>query len=355
MKTFKTIICIILSVIVFGSLMPIALGDSDGSVYAGKEEQDYIYACSQSELSNVRSLLERHGIRLLKESITPVYTLDMLAFAANNTFEIKPSNYSTESGRWQVYKAKTVSENNGFAGNIGFFIKDGVAQLLYFTPSNIIEEIKNEVFPASCSYADHASRIAQLLGSNEIIPPENVRYVNVKGYKNELGDCFYVRVDGNGYFIPIGYISTVYAPAAATNAITISELKAKALEDEQNYIEHTIEMEEWRNEHPGESWIPVRSESESIVTIISGNSVENIIEVNKFFSNLFSSENTVVEPTQTPPGNTPLPEERTEQKAPAVTEKTNRFLYWVVPLTVILLAAGIYAAAVSINKRQKMQ
>lgn len=292
MKTIKTIICIILSVLVFGSLIPIVSGASDGSVYASQEEQDYIYSCSQMELSNVRSLLERYGIRLLKESITPVYTLDMLAFAANDVFEILPLEYSSESDCRQVYMAKTVFENNGFAGNIGFFIKDGVAQLLYLNPSNIIEEYKdNDMFQASCSYADHASRIAALLGSNEIIPPENVRYVHLKGYKHGLGDCFYVCVGGDGYFIPVGSISTEYVPVAVDNAITISELKAIALEDEEKYNEHTISMEEWRKAHPGESWHPVGSGSEGVVTIISSSSVDNIIAVNNFFSERCSSVN----------------------------------------------------------------
>lgn len=355
MKPIKTIICIILSVIVFGSLMPIASGEPGGSVYASQEEQEYIYACSQNELSNVRSLLERYGIRLLKETITPVYTLDMLAFAANDVFEILPAEFSIVSDSRQVYLAKTVSANNDFAGNICFCIEDGVAQLLNLNPSNIIEDYKdNATFQASCSYADHASRIAALLGSDEIIPPENVRFVHLNGYQLSYGDCFYVSIDGEGYFIPVGSISTEYVSAAVDKAITMSELKAMALEDEEKYNEHTIAMEEWRKEHPGSSWVPVHSGSEGDVTIIPGSSVDNIIEVNKFFADQIQPDNTA-EPTETPPDNTPLPEEEIGQNDPAATEKTNRYLYWVVPLAVILLAAGIFAAAVSIRKRRKKQ
>lgn len=322
----------------------------ESSVYASEDVQEYVYNCTQVETSDAYVTMNYRHIRLLKETITPVYILDLFDYAANDTFELKPFLLTVLPNNPQVYYAKTVTEENAFYGTIVLYIEDGAACTLGYA------SIVNADLPyqASCSYADHARRIADALGSEELIPPEDVTFVIISGFHRQgPGACFCVRKDGETFFIPVGRenVKPKYAYGEVDLVITQSELKEMALEHEKANNEHLKYIEEYRKEHPGSNWIPVGDGSAALEITSFCSSLDNIIDVKGFFAEAAGpAEKETAEPTaaaetaappaqdtQTAAGETASP---IEQKTEPAANTGLRALYWILPAAVLLAAAA---------------
>lgn len=292
---------------------------SGRSVYVSPEEQEYIYDLLMDKNGGLIRHFERLNVWPVKGSVTQRYYIDLLEYAENERFEVKPFEIKyflgpDDTRDTQCYLVKTVSKDNRFTGNLTFCIKDGAAVFLSQEMTDAVEGFSDKkAYTASCSYADHARRIAAILKSDEIIPPENVLYVGLKGYRNRVGDCFYVRLNGEDLFIPVGmvYNDPVYSDGNLDVVLTADELKEIALQDREAYLAHLEYLEEWRKEHPDSDWIPVGDGSESPEIISVCSSVDNIIDIEKFFADLKASEKTdpaVKSPSPDPAAQSPSPD-----------------------------------------------
>lgn len=82
MKKFIYFILIIGGVIMFSACSPVNNGVNipGESVYATKTEQEYIYEIMLKSDKFI-NILEYDGVRVVKDSITPVYIADILEYA----------------------------------------------------------------------------------------------------------------------------------------------------------------------------------------------------------------------------------------------------------------------------------
>ncbi len=193
----RIVLCLLLLTTIIFSTFGVAFATegSNKSIYASKSTQEIAYQSVQKETFGYYKLFESLKIKILKESITPVYTIDMFEFAKSGVMTLKldvkgksPSEEDKKQGN--VYIAKLITEDGEYAGNIKFYIEAGVAYSLLFKPSMVVQKQllssadsqlfmgKSQQYMASCSYADHAERICKILSKDEFVSSSNVKFVN---------------------------------------------------------------------------------------------------------------------------------------------------------------------------------
>jgi len=222
------------------------------SVYASVAEQNEVYDIIQNS-DNLINFLKRRNLSLLKESITPYYTVDFLAYAETGEFKLSKMGTAsfidgipTEEGE-SIYLAKTVIENE-FAGNIIFYMEDGVAQLMMFTPSALLDQQNTSAI--SISYADHAERIAKLANKETFFPASAVRYAVV----DRVGEVFYVNDGKTEMLVVISAAGDVFYGDKGEIAYINDELRKKANERLEERKQELAEIEEWKAAHPDEEY-----------------------------------------------------------------------------------------------------
>ncbi len=268
--------------------------DETTMVYASSEKQEQLYKLLQE--GDCAQFLSRHcpDLIILKESITPVYTIDLLEYAETEKLNMRPMWWSKSNdeigidiGKGNAYIAKAVTSENQFAGNIRFFIKDGVAYIRQVTLSehtwgNYAEDGETLPYAASCSYADHASRIAEILKEDGPIFARDIKYV--EAYHNQ-GDFFYVKNDKHDILISVG---TIYPATAEKDQVhtdytldphtPLLEIAKRCLRAQEVFL---AEKAAWEAEHPGEVWNQIGSGGvEAIVSECSR--VDNILDIAAF-------------------------------------------------------------------------
>ncbi|MBQ9797616.1 MAG: hypothetical protein IJW50_07825 [Clostridia bacterium] len=209
-------------------------------VFLTGDKLDYVYDLLLDDSSDYKKLLEHYSLTIVKESITPIYTVDLLEYAKNGHFIL------TLHGS-NMYIAKIITAENEFAGNVAFYIKDGVARHGGDTLSN-----KHPLFIgpggnylASCSYADHAWRIQEILNKNEFVSPYDVKYVSIE----YVGDFFYVKNNGEDVFIPVGFMKCDETDTEPIEPIDLSlfvDTQLKVFADSQ-----LEEYNKWKQEYHG--------------------------------------------------------------------------------------------------------
>ena len=313
-KLFAIVPALLLCIVLFSAASPVS-DSPEQSVYASPEEQEYLYGLTQVTTSDMYRHLEYGHIRILKESITPVYLIDIMEFAASGTMKLVRSTFGDpDLGCPGIYVVKALMEDDEFAGNLWFCIRDGEACFLSLAPSSAYAQYRGRETgqsPAPCSYADHAVRISELLNSKSMIPPKDVIYVSGP----RVGACFLVSFGGEKYLIPLGYTNLQPRPfvtePAADPVIDMDEFREIALRYEANYNEMQKRKEEWLKEHPGETWIGAGDVSDDEEQYICS-SFENVIDINKFLlENGLIGEAAASLPTEGPAeteGPTALPE-----------------------------------------------
>ena len=111
-------------------------------VYTTKSIQESFYQLTQNDSFDYFKALEYDNLKIVKESITTVYTVDMQEYAESGQFDLKPMvkglKQNTNAGN--VYIAKVVTAENAYGGNIMFYIEVEVAYNIRFTPSITLEE-----------------------------------------------------------------------------------------------------------------------------------------------------------------------------------------------------------------------
>lgn len=247
--TILIIICLLMTFV-----MPVfAKGSSDDMVYASVSEQNKIYEMITSDAYDGYAYVKYHNYEYIKESITPVYTLDVYEFAEKGTVNLVPRvteqyvGEKLESGR--VYVVKYVDVNKSFRGNEFFVVtSSGVA----FLCDEIVVDDPNISNPVSCSYADHAERVKNVLNTNGFVSTTNVRFVTIEG----IGSYFYVSQRRNNGFFSVSYETNENQKLGDMagkdpELITVSELQKYAGRYVKEREEAEKKAEEYLKAHPG--------------------------------------------------------------------------------------------------------
>lgn len=259
-------------------------------VYVSNSERESIYQATQKESFDCYLMLEKYGFQIVKETITPVYTVDMIDCAKTGIVTVKPMrgrSSDDENSPGNVYVAKTVMSDNTYAGNVLFYIENGVAKGMNILPSKNVPEdfpgANNPYFEASSSYADHAQRIKQILNREDIVSPYDVRYVFI-GY---VGKFFCVTIGDEQLFIPVGYEypDVSYAvdsvPTAVDSVLTVSDIKEHAQIQYDAYNKFIARKEAWEKANPGKVYDVVGYEHGTPV-LSRCSHVDNILNIPEY-------------------------------------------------------------------------
>jgi len=133
----KKILALLLTIIGGGIMFSADAFASDSdrvpgeSVYASRSECNRIYEIVQKS-DDFMKILDYDGTHILSETIMPIYVADFLDYAETGVFKIRPDEVFPGIN---VYYAKTVTAEGLFAGNMKFYIEDGIAHSLGFVPT----------------------------------------------------------------------------------------------------------------------------------------------------------------------------------------------------------------------------
>ncbi len=172
---------------------------ADAMFYATPARQEQIYDLIMSD-DSLRSELEEASVTVVKESIAPIYVIDLLDYA--ETGKLTAELWEGEKGK--RYAAKVINEKGEYAGNLTLTVSGGEitggVEGSHIYPN---DQKTSSVYPESCSYADHAEEIKEILGANEIIPATDVKYATTI-----IGDFFFIDNAEYTTMIPIGEYTT---------------------------------------------------------------------------------------------------------------------------------------------------
>ena len=258
----KAVLLYLLVLLIISSIGTTVSGKDDSMVYVSNQDREAIYQATQDESYNGYKQLQYDNLTILKDSISQVYTVDLL----------------------------TMCSNTEFGGSIIFYIEDGVAYRKTIFPSGNIERYfpddinteANKRYLASCSYADHALRIQNLLGLSEFVPASDVRFV----YINYLGCFFYINTTEHEVMVPVGYLSrdNNTLPYQQDIVLTEDELLDKAEAYKAVVYQKKEEYLKWVADHPGEEY-NLMGGSSGINEIISAcSSVENVLNISDYLN-----------------------------------------------------------------------
>ncbi len=261
--------------------------EGEPMVYAYGDELDEIYEMLQKDSYDYKKVLDIYSLTILKESITPIYTVDMISYAQTGALELKPlwSSHTNKSdnGNGNVYIAKTITSDKRFGGNIMFYIEDGIAYHSGYRPSvysNGWYDGSTQDYQASSSFADHAVRIAGILGEDKPVSEQDVKYVLIPW----VGDFFYIKNDKHDIMISVGYMSADETKNKFTQTDYKLDTKTELLDiaKEQKIIndEFLSEKAAWEAAHPGEVWDYTGDIGYVTPPIINGcSSIDNIMDI----------------------------------------------------------------------------
>ena len=270
MKKFLSIV-ILFALLALSLCVPMTVSASETSgemVYCSNAEREEIWQRIQTEKPSPWEELEEAGIQIVKESITPVYTIDWTALAETGEVEVKLNVTPHISGaNYYSYVAKTITAEGEYGGTYIITVFDDGRVIGYFTPSPAIDHYRYDSITgkrrsnsASCSYADHAERIRLLLNKEEIVSPYDVKYVFLASQMvHPRGAYFYI--ESEQVFIPIGVTS-----ASATEkdvrdfVLTPEDMRPQAEKDLEEYNAFLERKAAWEKEHPGETFLAVGGE-----------------------------------------------------------------------------------------------
>ena len=252
MKTRLFSLCICLAMLCTLASVSVGAATSEEMVYASEDVRETLYAATQEESFDCFNILELYGWKIVKESITVVYTIDMEELADNGKLVVEPGfDEDTDDGR--VYIAKLVDEEGEYVGNLGLKIEDGIA-FGHFYDGTPETQAQNGKYRASSSYADHAVRIQNMLKTPDFVSVYDVKYIQV----SRVGWFFYIENQDEPVMIPVGYVnveaSNVEPSDKADDWWTVEKLKEQVGIIVEWKRELKAFKEAWEAEHPGEAF-----------------------------------------------------------------------------------------------------
>ena len=231
------------------------------SFYASVEEQKLIYDAFVSCSHGMKKYFEFYNFHMLSYAQTGVLNMDRYSL---DEFET-------------VYVAKVVNDNGKFVGSVTIHMINNDIVHVSYRPSfdspqtkESIEEIAPEYYEpgklfrceAYFSYADHAERIQNILGSDKMIHAAFVRIV----WLQDFTQAFYVRYNNQDYIIDVGYqwatitedrepILVINVPYQTEQCTPVGDdLKKIADGILERHNEEMAEIQAWQKEHPGEQY-----------------------------------------------------------------------------------------------------
>jgi hypothetical protein len=334
-------------------------------VYATLEEQNQIIR------SFGKQEIEHEGLwfSLVIESIEPQYLIDCKDLAKSGKIELKERRTEQHA---RFYYAKMLLDDGRFGGTAVFSERNGKIELItsltrLSADSGLISPArqklddptsKNFTSLQSPSYADHAEAIRLLLGKEEIIPQEQVRYVTIMGSRWTIGTYFYIQDEDKEYFVscPADDVRNgLISRGRKYGYFTGDELKDVSKEYLGEYEEYLAKKEEWEARNPGKRYIggtgeialPFKSRSDLPES-------KNIVNIREYLAANTKTPVTPVYPkseepeTPAPSGDPASPEksDETPQALPSVTAKATPWQAWigVGAAAALALAAGIVLA-----------
>ncbi len=250
---FSTFLCCALTVLF--TVMCYASASSCASVYVSDDDREKLSYMLENNSVNIRPFIESDGYKILTETISQVYYVDLLSFSKTNELEIKPVDLGKEDTR--LYIAKVLDKNDNFVGNLYFRVTDDTVYHSLFTYVSKNEEFSS---PASCSYADHAERIQRCLKEDTPVPETDVTFVTIE----RLGTFFYINNEKHNVFVGVGDLN-----AQNDYVLNIDQLKEIADKRQKEYEAFLAAKEEWEKNHPGEEYLVYGGEYQTDVLIES--------------------------------------------------------------------------------------
>ena len=275
MKTRLFSLCICLAMICTLASVSVGAATSDEMVYASEDVRETLYAATQEESFDCFNILELYGWKIVKESITVVYTIDMEELADNGKLVVEPGfDEDTDDGR--VYIAKLVDEEGEYVGNLGLKIEDGIV-FGHFYDGTPETQAQNGKYRASSSYADHAVRIQNMLKTPDFVSVYDVKYIQV----SRVGWFFYIENQDEPVMIPVGYVNV--EPSDNTeNWWTVEKLKEQVGIIVEWKRELKAFKEAWEAEHPGEAFSYAIG-GPSVTTAAGGcGPIDNILNIDEY-------------------------------------------------------------------------
>lgn len=280
MKTRLFSLCICLAMLCTLASVSVGAATSDEMVYASEDVRETLYAATQKESFDCYKKLERYGWKIVKESITVVYTIDMEELADNGKLVVEPGfDEDTDDGR--VYIAKLVDEEGEYVGNLGLKIEDGIA-FGHFYDGTPETQAQNGKYRASSSYADHAVRIQNMLKTPDFVSVYDVKYIQV----SRVGWFFYIENQDEPVMIPVGYVnveaSNVEPSDKADDWWTVEKLKEQVGIIVEWKRDQKAFKEAWEAEHPGEAFSYAIG-GPSVTTAAGGcGPIDNILNIDEY-------------------------------------------------------------------------
>lgn len=295
----------------------------DESVYCTEEEQEAIWNLMQTTDWG-QDTLEKEGVRVLKESISRIYTADLCVYAETGVLEMehrKASNFKTQRDDGKRYMAKLVYEDGTFATNLRLVVWGNYEMITHVGLSWDTEHNLN-VDNFSSSYVDHARRIQRIMRTEEIIPESNVRLLSIE----KLGLVFYVTDGEKEMLIPVGMPGNHgEEPSVESYGLGDGSFRNVAKEYKKEYDELMAYIEEWKKQHPGQE--PYIGGIEGIDTYIEPDEIDNIININEYL--VANTEKQVNEPTS-----------------------WATYLPWLAAASAVILAGGVMLVVLQRKKNQ---
>jgi len=253
------------------------------SVYAATDKQNAIYEIIQSS-EECMKILNYDGVSIVKESIMPFYTANLLDYVETGVFEIKQrsaefsydisdlDNIKRTTGN--VYFAKTVNTEGLYAETIRIYVNISEKHVRISGGNSLV----------SISYADHARRIQRLTGNGYFVSPADVRYV----YIEWLGSVFYINDGETEALVLVSAVTNIFGEERHVDSeiIYIGE-KFKKVADEQaiKVKEHLAYAEEQKALYPGGATIPgPGTELVRNAIFVNENDVDNILNINEYLA-----------------------------------------------------------------------
>ena len=245
-----------------------------------------------------RKLMKKYGLVIVKESISPVNTVDLYEYSTTGVPIVEPASLPSRSVQG-VFVAKMLDHEGLFAGNLIFYVENGKASML-LAP---VQPVRNsQVIFASASYADHAKRISKILNAETIISPEDVRFVIL----DSIGYFFYIHNNQYNIFVDVGMIynspTEIEDSVAMDLVLDIHELKDMADKQTEAINELLKEKKAWEDEHPGEEWtFTGNNYNQNLVSVCS--EIDNIANISDYLNIDFSQDqkthsfDSIIEPT----------------------------------------------------------
>ena len=224
---------------------------STGSQNEEEVDKELIYSYLMSEGFDGYKYLKNEGLGVDIESIARVYIVDIARYVETEKFEIFPwtkSEGKTAGGK--VYIAKVINDNGDFCGNLEFYVLDGIARQMLFTPSPLtLDDIIKEKssYYESCKFSDNKELIEKTLNFSNI-SDRDVRIVMIDGY----GWLYYIENPSVDAIVSCLY--TGYDGSRTASVITKEELLNAAKEKVKAINDELAAKAKWESEHPGEIW-----------------------------------------------------------------------------------------------------